>query len=502
MRERTIQGGTRVRGVVRLLAIVAFSVPSFSQPAAKIGSEPGELLLQAVRNQDEAAARALLKQGVDVNVTRGDGSTALHWAAHRDHETMVDLLIGAGAAVNAADDHGTTPLWLACQNRSVAVVERLLDAGADPNAALSSGETPLMTASRTGSPAVVKLLLAHGADVNSREGSRGQTALMWAAAQRHPEVVQVLLDAGADIHARSNIWHQLVNTSGNTDARGVINMAHGGSTPLLFATRANSIETLRVLVAAGADVNDTAPAGTSALVLAVLSGHTETATFLLDQGADLHAAEAGYTAFHAAVLRADMELIETLLARGADHNAVVTRGSPGRRFSLDYYLDYDWIGMTPFWLAARFAEIDIMRLLLARGTDPLIISRDGTTVLMEAMGVLGDVDRRGRRTVSPWGPGEEERVTLEVARLLVELGVDVNAVSKAGNTALHGAAGKGFNSVVQFLVEKGAILDVKNKKEETPLTLAEEKRRAPRRAPRKNGEESTADLLRRLGAKE
>ncbi len=482
-------------GVLTLLAFTAFTVLSLVQAGAGIGARSGEQLVLAARNQNEEAFRALLRQGADVNAAQADGATALHWAAHWDNGEFVDLLIRAGAALNAENDHGATPLWLACVNGSASIIERLLAAGADPNARLASRETPLMTASRTGSLAAVTALLSHGATVNAKGGSRGQTALMWAAAQRHSGVVQVLINGGADINARSDVWYQLVNSSGYGDDSGAMDMPHGGSTPLLFATRADDVKTLGILLAAGANVNDTAPAGTSALVLASHSGYTETAKFLLNRGADVDASEAGYTALHAAVLRGDLELVETLLAYGADPNATVTRGSPGRRESADYHLDFDWIGTTPFWLAAKFAEIDIMRILAAKNADPMITSKDGTTALMEAMGVPG-ADRRGRRPVSEWSPGEEEHATLEAATISVELGVDVNAVSKAGDTALHRAAERGYNPVVQFLADSGATLDVPNKKEQTPLTLADQLPEP------EDGQESTAELLRRLGARE
>ena len=471
---------------------------AFSAVALAQGSGATDLLV-AAKARDLEAMGALLERGADVNAAQGDGATALHWAAHWDDHEMAELLIGAGATVNVANNQGATPLWLACTNGSAAMIGRFLQAGADPNAVLSSGETPVMTASRTGTAEGVRLLLTNGADVNARERSRGQTALMWATAQQHPEVMRVLIEHDADIHARSHVWHQLVNTAGNTNPTGDIEVAQGGSTPLLFTARQGDLESARLLLAAGANVNDAAPSGTSALVVASHSGHPALAVFLLEAGADPNAADAGYTALHAAVLRGDLELVKTLIAHGADPNARLVRGTAGRRLGWDLSLRHALIGATPFLLAAKYAEVDIMRVLAANGADPLLVKQDGTTPLMVAMGVsLGSrEDRRGREGTPHNDAETEERLVLEIATLAVDLGVDFNASNDAGNTALHGAARLGLNSVVQFLADRGARLDVKNTRDQTPLALAS------RLAETADADrETTADLLRRLGAQE
>src|SRR5262245_34388133 len=180
-------------------------------------------LIEAVKTRNAAEIQRLLKQAIDVNATYGDGSTALHWAAYWDDDQTADLLIRAGAKVNAADDHGVTPLWLACANgANAAIVERLLKAGANPNAAHVTGETALMSAARTGNRAAVERLLAAQASVRGSEKTRGQDALMWAAAQGHQDIVRALITAGADVNARSGTRRQLVNTTGNADYIGVM----------------------------------------------------------------------------------------------------------------------------------------------------------------------------------------------------------------------------------------------------------------------------------------
>ena len=257
------------------------------------------------------------RQGASVNAAEADGTTALHWASYRDDVESADLLIRAGAKVNAANDLGATPLWTASQNGSAAMVRRLLEAGANPNAALLLGETPLMVAARSGNPDVVEQLLAKGANVNAR-AARGQTALMWAVAQKHPDVVKVLLAHGADVHARSDVWSQVmaVPPHGHLEYNRAI--PHGGDTALMFAARVGDLASAKLLVAAGANVNDADAWGVSATALAAHSGYGELVEFLLENGADPNAAAAGFTALHEAIMRRDEKMVSALLAHGAD----------------------------------------------------------------------------------------------------------------------------------------------------------------------------------------
>jgi len=429
-------------------------------------------LIEAAKNTDKDALRSLLKPGVDVNAAEGDGSTALHWASYRDDLESADLLIRAGAHVNAANDLGVTPLWMACQNGSVAMARKLLEAGANPNAKLLSGETLVMTASRSGKAEVVELLLAKGADVNVR-ATRGQTALMWAAAQKHPEVVKVLLAHGADVKARSDVWTQLWQTAPDQDVHPdyQVKLKLGGDTPLLFAARVGDLASAKLLVEAGADVNDASAYGTSATVLAVHSGNAELVEYLLEKGADPNAAGAGYTALHAAILRRNTRAVAALLAHGADPNAKLLASTPVRRSSHDFYFHPAYVGATPFWLAARFTEPEVMRMLAEHGADPLVVhnvsfwgrrtktseyKREApgpTTALMAAVGM-----GRGSGFAAP-EPSQREALTLEAVKIAVELGVDVNAADADGRTALETATALKYKSVVDFLSSKGAKLD-------------------------------------------
>jgi uncharacterized protein len=431
-----------------------------------LGANARPPLVDAVRTGDTEALRALLQKKADVNATEGDGSTALHWASYRDDVESARLLLGAGAKVNAANDLGATPLWAACQNGSEAMVRLLLDAGANPNAALLLGETPLMVAARAGKTAVAELLIAKDANINAH-AARGQTALMWAVAQKHPDVVKVLLAHGADFRARSDEWSEVMALPPHGYLEYNRAIPHGKDTALLFAARVDDLESAKLLVGAGADVNDADAWGVSATTLAAHYDFEDMVEFLLEKGADPNAAAAGFAAIHPAVMHRDEKMVAALLAHGADPNAPVRTWTPTRRSSRDFHFSPELVGATPFWLAARFNSPGIMRLLVKNGADPLFIHhgehvvegrggkeyetrRDVTTALMAAAGMGGGeawvrLDRAQRETL-----------TLEAVQLALELGVDINAANTDGRTALDGAKTLKFDSVVKFLTEKGA----------------------------------------------
>ena len=389
---------------------------------------------------------------------RADGTTALHQAVHRNDVAAVETLIRGGADVRARTRYGITPLYLACVNGHAAIVDRLLAAGADPNSALPDGETALMTAARTGDVATVKALLARGAHHSTAELSKGQTALMWAAAENNAAVVKLLAASGADVRARSK---------------------GGAFTPLLFAVRAGHIDASRVLLESGASVNETLPDGTSALVLAVINAHYELAAVLLDAGADPNADGQGWTALHQIAWSRrhnagfnlpgpvqtggldSLDLVRRLVQRGANVNARQKKEPrDGNRNTLNR------IGSTPFLLAAKSADVPLMRVLLEQGADPSIPTTNGTTALMAAAGV------------GIWAPGENpgtHEEALAAVKLAFEAGGGrVTDVDKEGETALHGAVYRGGAiPVIEFLIEKGAAFDVRNKRGWTPLTAAD-----------------------------
>src|SRR5579862_8451295 len=341
--------------------------------ASLLGSPNGRPpLLDAAKNGDKDALRSLIQKKADVNVAEADGATALHWASYRDDLDSADLLIRAGANVNAANDLGVTPLWTASLNGSAAMVRKLLAAHANPDAALLAGETPVMVAARGGYPEVVELLLNKDANANAH-GARGQTALMWAVSQKHPDVVKVLLAHGADLKARSDVWNEVMAVSphGNLDYNRAI--PHGGETALMFAARVGDFESAKLLLAAGANVNDADAWGVSATVLAAHSDYRELVEFLLDKGADPNLVNAGFSALHEAIMRRDEQLVAALLAHGADPNAPLRTWTPTRRSSHDFNFTPALVGATPFWLAARFSEPNVMRLLAEHGANPLYV---------------------------------------------------------------------------------------------------------------------------------
>jgi uncharacterized protein len=416
--------------------------------------------------------------------------------------------------VERANDLGITPLYLASTTGNAAIVALLLEHGARATTASPSGATALMEASRSGSLEAVRLLLAHGAEVNARERGRQQTALMWAAARRHPAIVQLLIAHGADLHARTSTKpltvmldrgpRRAVKTS-MQDARTV---ERGGSTALLFAAQSGSVEAARQLLAAGASANDTAADGTSALVMATLSGYPELAAVLLEAGAEPDAAGAGYTALHAAALRGDLHTVEALLAKGANPELPITRGSPVRRFGSQWALPTTLQGASPLIVAAAYVETAIMQALLAAGARADAALADGTSALLIAAGTPIEKEARpldlARWNIvdsdTPVVPRSEPDVVTAVT-LLLDRGANVNDVSLAtGDTALHGAAGDDMPAVIQLLVERGASLSARNKDGQTPLDLTLP--RPPQgRSPGTSGLPKAEAMLRTLGAR-
>jgi ankyrin repeat protein len=448
------------------------------------------------RNRD--AVRALLEKKTDPNAAQGDGTTALHWAAHWDDAEMAGLLIRAGANVKAANLDGATPLFVAAENGSAAMIEMLLKSGADVNGpVLSHGETALMMAARSGHADAVKVLLDRGAEVNAQDMLRGTTALMWAAEQGHAAVVQLLTEHGADLRiqsaaltppgrrglgfANSNV---VFGASGRAKAKVP---SKGGLTALLFAVREGSLDCVRILVAKGADVNQAAVDGSGPLLVAVQNGRYDVARFLLDHGADPKLTNAkGWTPLYLAVKNRNQEstaipgpstdgvldCITALLDHGADPNARITADTEVHQGMTALWLRE--AGATPLLRAALSGDLTVIRILLAHHADPSIPTLDHTTPLMVAAGV-------------GWAEGMmheySEEETVEVVKLLLNLGADVKAANDHGITALHGAAYKGANQVVQLLVDRGAKLDATDNGEDygfgartvkmTPLNWAE-----------------------------
>ncbi|HTB20606.1 MAG TPA: ankyrin repeat domain-containing protein [Bryobacteraceae bacterium] len=491
----------------RLLALLMFGIGLL----AYAGTEgAGSKLADAVRDGDRAGTLALLKQHADVNLPEPDGTSALHWAVRQDDREIADRLIKAGANVKAANRYGVTPLYLACVNGSALMIARLLDAGADANAAATEGETALMTVARTGNVEAAKVLLAHGADVNSKEQWRQQTPLMWAVAESHPEMAQELIAHGADVNARQVTWNWERQITKEPREKW---MPLGGLTPLLFAARQGCLDCARILLKSGAEINAADPNNISPVLLATINGHYDFAAFLLEQGADPNIAdETGRTALFAAVdmhtmpasnrpspLEVDnnltsMDLIRALLAHGANVNAQLKKMQPYRT-KLDRGDDTMLgTGTTPILRAAKAGDAEAIQTLLAKGADPKIPTKSGITPLMAAAGL-------GTKEEDTTARKKTEADAIASLKLFVDAGVDVNAADGQGQTALHGAAQKGWDQVVQFLVDHGAKLDVKDKRGRTPLDAAMGLLgNGGFDGTRRDVHESTAALLRKLMA--
>ena len=498
-------------------------------PIALFGAGPSSDVADAVMHGDRVAVRKLIEQHADVNAPQADGATGLHWAVFRSDKEMVGLLLGAGANAKAANRDGSTPLWLASVNGDAAIVAALLNAGADANERLPLGRTPLMAAARTGNVDAMKVLLDHGADPNLKETLRGTTPLMWAADEGHAPAIQLLIERGADIKARSDPAErgkgpglgkandprkivalqavaiaagkaldlrdlQVLESGGKLEGRGTGGAAlaaggadqtddgaapvvgrrrapavkdGGGLTALVYAARANDLDSVKVLLAAGADINQVSAYGWSPLLVATQNRYYKLGAFLVDHGADVNLAnKGGWTPLYLAtdnrnieggdypVRKGDMDhldFIKLLLDKGANVNARIKESTESRTVFTNQWLDED--GATAFLRASQSGDLTLMKLLLARGADPSIATTLKVTALAVAAGV-GWVEG----ITYEWS----EDSTLEAVKMLLDLGLDPNTQADTGRTALHGAGHKGRPDVVQVLVDHGGRLDVRD----------------------------------------
>lgn len=487
----------------RLLPVLAI--------VAGVASAGDSPLADAVQRQDRAALRHLLASKIDVNAPQADGMTALHWAAAHDDAATASLLIKAGANANAVTSVGrVTPLSLACVNGDPAVVKIMLGGGAQVNSTLADGATPLMTAAASGNVETVRLLLDRGASINAKE-SHGQTALIFAAGKNRAEVIRLLIARGADasattsvvklgrprfdedgrplpVFSRNNAGGR--GGSGRTDrggglggqARGTPATVMGGMTALLIAARNGHDAAVRALVESGVNVNEVSAGDQSSpLVIAICNGHYDVARYLLEHGADpslatldglaalygvedTEYAEVGWAPnpITAQEKTGYLELLKLLLAHGANPNARLRKALWFRPTSHNE----EWVdkkGATPFWRAAQATDVAAMKILIAGGADPKIASAEGVTPVMVAAG-LGWGANASRTVPDGWLPA--------VRYLVEELGADVNAHDIYNYTALHGAAYRGDNELVKYLVSKGAKLDVRSRRGQTVTDMA------------------------------
>ena len=449
-------------------------------------------LIRLAKNGDAEGVMRQLSKSVDVNVTEGDGTTALHWAANQNHLKIADLLLRAEADVDAKNGLGATPLWLACTNISNEMVVKLLNAGANPNAKLTTGETVLMNCARTGASDGVAALIAKGADVYARENKKGQTALMWAAAEGHGDVARILVENGADISLKSK----------------------GGFTPLMYTARSGDLESASVMIDAGADPNEATDKLGSVLTLAAASKKEQLGLFLLTMGADPNIAdEHGITPLHYTVangiaalhgVRYDpvynvypknmYKLAKRLLESGADPNIQIASnhriGPDGSPFEMS--------GSTALLLASVSADVPLMQLLYIHGANPNITADGGITPLIAAAraACTGSCAFEGGNNSRP----SDIEKSFQAVKAVLEMGVNVNATADDGKTALHMAAFTGADQVVKYLAEKGANVNVRDRYGETPWTMASGISPVLRYRGLYGSHKSTANLLLKLGA--
>jgi ankyrin repeat protein len=462
---------------VRHPALALLLVSSVGGPAMAAELSDSRLV-NAARDQDQKAVRTLVAQKADVNARSSDGSTALLWLAHWNDAETADLLLRAGADANTANDFRTTPLSEACTNGSSALVRLLLKSSANPNTPIATGETPLMTCARSGAADAVRLLVEYGAAVNAKEPKQNQTALMWAAAERHPDVVKALIDAHADLKATTK----------------------QGFTAVHFAARVGDLESVKLLLAAGVDVNILTQAegvtnrvtnqlgiaksqgtiGYTPLLVAVVRGQVDLALYLLDHGADPNLLEAGYTPLHWASSKwesftanpvygfddpmagipdrqSKLRLVRALLAHGANVNARMTKPQPS--FAGGYL---DATGATPFLLAASANDLEMMRLLLAAGADPKIRTATNGSAIMAAAGLNHSI---GEDLVT-------EPQAMETVKFLLDLGVDPKGETTFGENALFGPAYRGWNTLLAQLIDLGVNVNAVSKAGVTPWLAA------------------------------
>jgi ankyrin repeat protein len=485
---------------------VAARLPSVALSLSLLGS--GLLLIASnargdaslpdlVRSDDRDAALSLIDAGADVNERSLDGTTALHWAAHRGDLQLVRVLLEHGADVTARNEYGATPISAAAVEGDYDVIEALLDAGADVESPNAEGQTVLMVVARTGRVDAARLLLERGADVDATERWGGQSALMWAAAQEQPEMIRVLVEHGGDVDARGRVhdWQRRVTSEPRIKI-----MDTGGFTPLLYAARAGCVECAEALVAAGADIDLSDPYGVTPLILALLNRHFDTAARLVALGADIDQWDWwGRSPLFVAIdlnrvpnsSRGDLPSLDTstgldvakmLLERGANVNMRLKqqppmRNPPNDRGHLDGSPDafVIAIGATALHSAAKASDDEAVRLLLDHGADVTLPNVFGITPMLAAAGVghryavLRETPIRGA-----YKTGEDALATIEV---LLEAGADPDDVGIGtnrigGQTAAHGAAAEGWSEVIAFLDALGIDIDAPSEDGSTPRDLA------------------------------
>lgn len=457
-------------------------------------------LADAARRGDTETLADLLAHAPDVDAPGADGTPALHWAVQRGDLDSARRLLEAGADPNLVTRYDVRPLYLAAADGDAGMIRLLVSAGADPNASDPIGETMLMAAIGSESKAAVDALLELGADVDARDPTYSQSALMVASRLGLDGIVEALISAGAEIDASTRVGDEPrwigpnsrpgfgfgvgIIRGGLPADRGMRPFRPGGMTALLYAARGGHVETAAQLLDAGADIEKTEANGITPLLMAVSNQRADLATRLIERGAELNMQDwygrsplwsavnvrnlylHNSTFEHHVDRESQLRLIELMLERGADPDVRTKESPPVRDHLLAITGTLEWVdftGQTPFLTAALAGDTTVMRMLLAHGADPHIATYAGTTPLMAAAGVNWVVSQT-------YTEGPE--ALLEAVELCFELGMDVNAVNSMGLRAIHGAANRGSDDIIEFLASKGADLTVTDNEGRTPLDWA------------------------------
>jgi uncharacterized protein len=518
---------------------VAFALLA-SLPA--LANSPGVALIESARNDDKDSVAALVQQGADVNAREEDGTTALAWAANHSNVGIAELLLSKGANPNLTNGLGIGPLSLAITNGSSQIIQMLLGKGADPNVARENGETPLMTAARLGQAETIRLLLDRGADAKARDKKFGQTALMWAAG--HPAAVRLLIEHGADVHTVTTAWDVKYTiyapttvTLGKTgipwNTDGAYTSKKGGLNALFFAVQKHDLESVRVLLDAGLDVNQAAADGATPLLASLYNWDPPDVTFipgrgapapagtsqrfradvpmallLLDRGAKLGDSDgAGYTALHGAALAVANATLGAEFRRGGAYGgkaALLTLGRAGKaapasqveealtvvRRLLELGADPNQQtryptagpagdvrinpappGSSAFHIAASSRNLNLLKMLLERGGNPNLLRKDGHTPFSVAV-MAGDLPAVQELVAR----GADVKLRYNPTEKIPDP-VEPITLPRQNQTILHIAVLGGSTAVIEYLHGKGVPLDAKNSAGETPLALADHQER-------------------------
>ena len=465
--------------ILLLAALAAIPVLAADGPSA------APLAAAVKAGQRAAAIDMIAKKSADVNAAEADGSTALLWAANGNDADLVARLLKAGANPNVHNQLGSTPLAEATFNANTNMVQALLDAGADPNAVGPDDQTPLMLIARTSNVAAAKLLLEKGAKANAKEKQREQTALMWAAASSQGPMTRELLAHGAEVDAKSapDLMTPLVSAEPRAQPR-----PPGGMTAMLFAVREGCMDCVKALLEKGAKIDLPDPEGVTPLISAVFNAHFDVAKYLIEQGANVNRWDWwGRTPLYLAVDyntlphggRPDqpslddtlpIDLIRILLDKGANPNIQLKLFPPFRSTGNDRGLDgMLTIGTTPLLRAAKALDAPAIKLLLEHGAIVDLPNSQEMTPTLAASGMGStDADTRGNYTT----PDVQDR-SIASLDLLLAHGGQINGVAGRFKQApLHGAAFWGWNTVVEYLLKKGADINLKDSRGFTAVDYA------------------------------